>query len=271
MAEVDLGCSGIATMATEVLQQIPEKQCIGTTLTYGFRGKEYSHLVYSTPPIFIGAISFSSLRVYEENQSLIADARLLSSEETPAFDEMCQCRLGWKLFRPTNLLVDCPHSIIACCDGVETLKKHGYAVETFTKVPLLLDRNLLEFEACSSTGDRFRCFLDSGSTYNILHTNLQNGELLDERACNPENVVEFPSFVIGDTDFGPLSFLTIPINLPVAFEVILGADFFSKHIVFICFSEQAIYFAPVMKHCESVLSRASVFDDMSLLPSLSMR
>ncbi len=241
-AELDLGFSGIATMASEILQQIPEQQFIGTTSTYGVRGKQYAHTIYSISSIAIGAISFSSLHVYEENQDLIADARILPPGTIP--EPHATCRLGWKLFQPTNLLLDCPHSTIAFCDGVETLKRHNCAIETFTKVALLLDRNLLEFEAFSPTKGTFRCFLDSGATYNILHTDLQNGESLDERVLNQENIVELPSFVIGGTDFGPLSFLTLPINLPVPFEVILGADFLLNHTVFICFSENAIYFAP---------------------------
>lgn len=112
-------------------------------------------------------------------------------------------------------------------------------------MPLRLDRNLLEFEAFSPARGTFRCFLDSGTTCNILHTNLQDGESLDDRILNPENVVQLPSFIIGGTDFGPLSFFTFPVTLPVPFEVVLGADFLLNHTVFICFSENAIYFTPV--------------------------
>ncbi len=241
-AELDLGFSGYASIKTEVLQQISDKQLIGTTSKYGWRGKLYPRTIYSIPSIIIGKFTFSSLHVYEENPDFLTDSCITPPGKIPMPRETC--RLGWKIFQPTNLLLDCPNSIIAFCDGIETLKNQNYAIETFTKVPILFDRDLLEFEAFSPTRGAFRCFLDSGATYNILHTELQNGESLNERAVNPENVVELPSFIIGSTDFGPLSFFTLPINLPVPFEVILGADFLLNHTVFICFSENAIYFAP---------------------------
>ncbi len=240
IAELDLGFKGYASIATEFLEPISEKRFIDTYHMYGLRGKKYEKKIYSIPSFQIGNLSFSPLEVHEENPEFLEDSFIIKEDASSSHEA---CRLGWKLFTCTNVLLDLSHSIIAFCDGVESLTKQGYSIENFTKTPLLLDRGLLEFEVKTPRG-MLRCFLDSGCGWNVLHTDLQDGESFNTRLLNPENMVEFPSFLIGDRDFGPLVFHTFPILLPVSFEAILGSEFLFSHIVFLNFSEGTIYFSP---------------------------
>ena len=148
-------------------------------------------------------------------------------------------RIGWTLFQDVNLFMDLKNSRIAFCDSLDTLKKQGYPVDTFTKVPLLLDHGLIEFEALITEG-KLRCVLDTGATWNILNTKSQ--QPIEQIIWSARTVSEPTILQIGEKDFGKTSFHLLPLNLPIPVEAILGMEFLSTHLVFIDFAHNHIYF-----------------------------
>jgi hypothetical protein len=151
-------------------------------------------------------------------------------------------RLGWELFYDVNLLVDIKNSKIAICDSLDTLKKQGYAIETFVRTPLILKQGLVEFEAKTPEGILV-CMLDTGSTYNLLDSEVAEGKSIERAIWDSDNFLEYSSFQIDGCDFGPVAFRRFPLRLPIHIEAILGMEFFRDHLVFLDFSEGYVYFA----------------------------
>ena len=168
-------------------------------------------------------------------------------------------RVGWRLFSVFNVFLDCENNKIAFCDSLDTLRKHGYPVDSFVETPILLDRNLIEFEVKTNKG-KLRCVLDTGCTLNMLNKDLENGsnehmifnpDNIDQHAIlNPDNsdlsvfdfknTYEIPVFKIGKKDFGKTTFTKI--KMPLEIDAFVGMEFLRSKLVFIDFPNRKIYF-----------------------------
>lgn len=237
--KLDLGLRGDLSIASTFIDQIPSKRFIRSKPMYGFRGKEYQTNLYRIPKVTIGAMSFTQPILQENNEESRKDSVITQNgNELP-----CQGvgRVGWELFCNTKVLIDMRNSEVAFCESLNTLKKRGYVIEDFIKTPLSTERGLLEFEAQTPSGS-LCCVLDTGTTWNILNTEIEKGKSIEETMWEPSNIVKCPSFTIGKEEFGPVEFHRIPIKMPIPIEAILGMEFFEDHLVFLDFADNFVYF-----------------------------
>jgi hypothetical protein len=232
-ATLDLGFRGQFSFLPSFLEQIQNKEYVGSEKRHGIQGGEYEENLYEIPSIEIGPVKFSSPIAYEHSEKFNLDAIIKNDDEGSSLHE--PGRVGWKLFGNTNLLLDLGNEKIAFCDSIETLKKEGYPAETFAKSPLLLERGLVEFKA-EVDGCSLRCVLDTGATCNVINTDEENCKFDEESKTN------FASFKIGRTEFGPISFYRFPIKIPIHIPAILGMEFFKTHLVFLDFFDNCVYF-----------------------------
>ncbi len=244
VAELDLGFTGCVAVESKLLQEIEEKSFVSTNSIYGWRGKEYREDVYKIPKIKIGKITFHDLFLNEQNPKFLADTTIQGHELSQA-----QGIVGLKLFKKSNLFLDLGHSKVLFCDSIETLKKRGYPMDSFVKVPFFLNHGIIEVNAMTPNGP-LRCFLDTGFTLNVLNTEGGQGESVEQPTLNLERVSKISPFQIGGKDFGEIAFYYLEIRLPIATEAILGMEFFIKHQVFIDFAAGQIYFAPIGEFSE---------------------
>lgn len=243
--ELDLGLRGDLSIESSYIDQIPSKKFINTTCMYGIRGKGYQTNLYSIPRIRIGDLSLIQPILQEQSEEFSRDSVIVRDGEVSSpHDPDEPGRVGWELFHNVNLLLDLKNSKIAFCDSIDTLEDQGYAIENFVKVPLLIERGLVEIEA-QLAGETVRCMLDTGTTWNIRHTEIEAGKTIDQVALKPETILEYPSLKIGNKDFGSIEFLCFPIRLPIHIEAILGMEFFEGHIVFLDFAEKCIFFQKI--------------------------
>ena len=84
--------------------------------------------------------------------------------------------------------------------------------------------------------------LDTGATWNILNTEVREGQSLDQVMWESDNILEYAYFKIGRENFGPIVFHRFPIQIPIRVEAILGMDFFQDRPVFLDFANRAVYF-----------------------------
>lgn len=241
--ELDTGFRGDLSIAQNLTDQIVPKKFICNKPRYGIRGISYPTNFYRIPNITIGAMSFSKPILQEDHSEFIKDSVWVENGEDPSPSEAG--RLGWELFYTVNLLIDIKNSKIAFCDSLDTLKKQGYAVETFVRVPLFLEQGLVEFEATTPKGTLL-CMLDTGSTYNILNAEIEETQSLEQAMWEPKNRLSYSFFQIQEHDFGAINFRRIPIKIPVRIDAILGMEFFRDHLVFLDFSEKYVYIAKTL-------------------------
>lgn len=256
IAKVDLGYEGYIALSSDVIAALNAKKFIKRSSSYGLKGKAYACDVYELEKMHTENMSFYPVQADEESLEFKRDIKLGEEGEISEGDFG---RVGWRLFQNFNLLVDHENSTFALCDSLETLKKQGYPVDSFSETPLLLDRGLIEFEANTEAGI-LRCVLDSGSTWNLLNRDpgdlsnshiIFNQDNMDQHPTlnpenksllvfDPQNFQDVPTFDLGGKDFGPITFNYI--KSPMAIDAILGMEFFEDTLVFIDFANRKIYF-----------------------------
>jgi hypothetical protein len=236
-AILDLGFMGNLSCLPDVLEKIEGKKYLRTRKMRKFLGSS-EEKTFMIPQAKIGKITFSGLDCQEDCAEL--GSILKEGEEKPLNE---QAAVGWKLFRTVNLFLDLGNSKIAFCDSMATLQDQGYPTDRFVKSQLLTERGFVE---CMVTLQEapVRCVLDTGCTWNILHKELEEDQSIQELMCGPNGVRHVPSLKIGEVDFGGIDFRYLPVNMHIPIEAFLGMEFFSKHMVFIDFVENFLYFAP---------------------------
>lgn len=237
--ELDLGYRGNLTCTKQYVDAIASKNFLRKKPMYGIRGKEYSTKLYQIPELKIEKMTFFKPILQEESDEFIRDATFVQNDEDPSPRD--RNRLGWELFYNVNLLVDIKSSLIAFCDGLETLKQQGYEVENFISTPLFLEQGLIEVDTETPKGT-LRCVLDTGATFNIINNKVKEEQSLNEALWDTDNLLNYPSFKINGKNFGSITFHQIPINLPIQIDAILGMEFFEENIVFLNFSKKTAYF-----------------------------
>lgn len=237
--EFDLGFRGHLSIPSGTIDKVSSKIFLGSKPMYGFRGKEYQTKLYRLPKAKIGKVFFESLTLQERHGEACSDSIVLQNPLEDVSEERTGL-IGWQLFRKTQLLIDTKHGEIGICDSLETLKKKGYRIEDFVKTPLLIDRGLVEFIANTEKGP-LRCVLDTGSTWNILNAEIQEGRTVEELMWDPSNVLKHNSFLIGEKEFGSPEFHCIPIKIPISIDAILGMEFFDDHLILIDFPDKQLY------------------------------
>lgn len=237
---LDLGFKGYLSLNKKYLKSIENKSPIPSKTMYNFRGNSYQNSCYEIPKVKVGQVAFSKLILQETDSQEEKDSILYEGTHRRVTSR--NGFLGWKLFENTNLLLDYKNSQIAFFDNIETLRKQGYEIENFTKVPLLTDRGILEFIAQTDKGP-IRCFLDTGSTLNLIPGEME-GTSFKEWIHNEKSHVHFPSFIIGGSEFGHLVFFKTPMQSPIDIEAVIGLVFLKDRLMFIDFSSKAIYFGP---------------------------
>lgn len=259
-AKVDFGWQGGVLLPPFTMETIKEKSFVNKETSYGLRGKFYERDIYEVPQVFLGNLCIFPMRIAEENLDFSRDAVLKKGEKEINEDHLGT--IGWCVFKPFNVLLDCEHSAIVACDSLDTLKKQGYPTDSFIEAPLLLDRRSLDVEVMTEAGP-LRCTLDTGATWNLLNKDFDHLEqghrfidlkhLMNENPTefnsanedllifNPEDEWETKTFQMNGKEFGPVNF--VKIKSPLGLDAILGMEFIEDHLIFIDFKKEKIYFS----------------------------
>lgn len=237
--DIDLGFQGDLSISNSVIDQISEKKLVGTRSIFGFNGEECINNIYSIPEIKIGSLTIFKPIIHEANDEFYNKAVIVKNGEQCSPGE--PGTLGWELFYNFNLLLDCRNSMIAFCDSVETLKEQGLPIETYAKIPLSLERGVIEFSAETEKGP-LRCILDTGCTFNILNRDIEENDA--ELLFNPKYQIPYLSLKEGHFDFGPVIFRPLSVKSPAQVEALLGMEFIKQHTIFIDFKNKTIYISP---------------------------
>ncbi|MBY0530091.1 MAG: hypothetical protein K2P51_07900 [Rhabdochlamydiaceae bacterium] len=256
LVKIDLGSDTPISLPREFVQELKHKALIRKDVFCGIRGKKYESDIYSISNVKIGRMVVFEPTAKETNLEFKKDATLVKNESGSVAP---QGSIGWTLFHNFNFFLNCKNSLMAFCDSLDTLKNHGYDVDSFTEVPLLLDRGRIEFEAMTDSGT-LRCLLDTGSTWNMLNKDIKDGSndhmifnqvTIDKHSSlnpknadlmffNPDDEYLMPVFKIGKKDFGAITFTKF--KTPYEIDAIIGMEFIHSKLIFIDFPHRKIYF-----------------------------
>jgi hypothetical protein len=234
---LDLGYTRYISLRSDLVSSISEKQYLKTVSSWGVRGERFEQNLYRVRAVEIDNLTIAPVVLEEDLPEFHEQAQIVKAED----EIMEDGKLGWRLFKNMTLFLDFNEDKILVADSLETFEKHKNLAD-FVKVPLILERELLEFDIVLPRGP-VRCFLDTGFTCNYLHSSNPDKLPLDE--LHMKSGVQFPYVQIGNKKFGPTTFHAIPLQVPVRVQGVLGMEFLFSTEVFIDFRNKFIYFRPL--------------------------
>ncbi len=237
---VDLGSRFEIDMKSDTLKHLPKSR-LGTEKWKNFKGSEFIRPSYILPEIRIGSLVFTNSSVVEVFTTDREDSVIWRDQKGSKISPKTAGSLGRKLFKSLNLLFDIRKSKMVISNDLKKLKKHGYDLKTYAKVPFTLHPKGIILNIDTDIGG-LNFILDTGSTCTTIHNYLHpvnKSKVFDHR-----NLSNFCSkkFAVGSTDFGPkrLYFLNMSKDLQ-EFDGLLGMDFIKEHVIYVDFSKNEIH------------------------------
>ncbi|MBI5346463.1 MAG: hypothetical protein HZB76_04910 [Chlamydiae bacterium] len=231
---VDLGSGIPLSVDHEILKKIVDKESLGIATTINIRGNEYKTQSYFIPRLKIGNLSFGLPRIRE-----ICDEDINSRSYGIPLKKTLGI-VGRPLLNKVNLLLDFPRSRIIASNQLNKLKKMGFDLSCFTKVPFEKGNAGIIILINTDLGIK-RFLIDSGSTSTLISPVFFKGIELFKKKYD---MFVFTSlkFLIKDQDFGKNDLCLL--NFDAAnfdFDGILGMDFLRKHTMYIDFVNKFVY------------------------------
>lgn len=239
-ADIDLGSHRNLILHKDVLQDLGEKEISRITTFKDFKGNKYTSSCYKISKITIGNLEFKKIIAEEENESFeqnIFFGTIPNYDTTEQIEE--KATLGMELLKNYNLLFDFQKEIFCISNDKRKLKKLGYDLENFVKVPFEFKNSKILINVKSEIG--FRKFLiDTGSTLTILRKYPCFTNISKEKYGI--KMINVPNFILGSENFAMQELFLLNLSaLPREVDGVLGVDFLKKHTSYIDFKNKILY------------------------------
>lgn len=231
LVKIDLGTKLSLVLTKKNLLEL-HKEKKGEVEWKNFRGISYVANSYILPKINLGKLALCNVLAHESSFKCRKVTYLSGNpKEYPQ-------TLGRPLFEKYKLLLDCKNNRLFISNDLKKLKKNGYDIKRFIKVPCKMGRTGLILEADTDLGKK-SLTLDTGSTFSALRNSPQiksTGNKLDLPLFSSQK------FAIGGKDYKALDFLLLDITPELnELDGILGMDFIKKHVMYIDFPNRVVY------------------------------
>jgi hypothetical protein len=239
LLDLDLGYTGVLSLPKHLLEQLTLKPDAETVLFGSIRGNKYESPLFTIPRLTIEDLAFVNLPAKENSLEFERDCTLRTKKELGPSD--IRAYIGWRAFAGGVTLIDLSKDIAICCDSLETLKENGYSLEQFIPIKLPSDKQLIELEA-NIDNRKVKCMLDTGCTFNLIHTPSTDEEL-EFGKVDFDNPLPSTMLIVGEHRLGPCTFYKT--QLPFGIEAILGVDFLETQVICIDLVNDMLYLHPV--------------------------
>lgn len=237
---VDTGSKLEVSLYERVLDTIAHES-YGIEKFQNFLGTKFERPTYKVPSIKLGSVTFSTPIVVGRPEKDRQVYMIKGSVEKQNHPDQPVGILGRGLLKKTNMLIDMQHSKIILAKNPSQLKKGGYNLDLFAKVPFILDPKGIFIDIETDLGTK-RFLLDTGFTLTMVHKNFFSEEidLSVDKYDIPFSLSK--KFSIGRCDFGSKKLYLIKMTKELnVLDGILGMDFIEKHAIYIDFSNSFLY------------------------------
>ncbi|MCB1116274.1 MAG: hypothetical protein KDK71_07385 [Chlamydiia bacterium] len=237
---VDLGSRLDILMHADVLNQL-HKSPFGQEKWKNFLGEVFEQNAFRLPEIELGSLRFNDPVVVEESPQNIASSTIWNDPNNKDTARETVGGIGRGLLDKRNILFDLEHSKIVFSNNLRKLKKSGYPIQSYIKVPFSMESKGMVVEV-STDFRKLRLLIDSGTTWTILHEYLFPEGI--EKKVSPYGFPEIVSstFDMGPAHFGEQRFYFMPMGEELKdIDGFIGMDFIKKHVMYIDFDHKVLY------------------------------
>ncbi|MCX6990665.1 MAG: hypothetical protein NTX49_06365 [Chlamydiae bacterium] len=216
-----------------------EKKELGKELTRDFKGNKYDTPFYNISNLQLGPLSFHNVKAHEQSQQQNINQTLWKAEDSSNNDLMVG-HIGRPAFETRNFLLDFPHRKFILCDDLPTVRKNGYDLDDFLKVPCIQNKFGIIMNFATDFGEA-RLVLDTGTTITMIRKGFTKDAPTTLDSRNIPHVFS-EKFMIGGFDFTNKNLFLFDISEELTlFDGILGMDLLEKHILYLDRKSSMIY------------------------------
>lgn len=238
--EIDTGSKIPLTLRKPLLDKITNKQYYGTGTWKDMKGISYHTPKYLVRKIKIGNFTFKDIVIQQADDDEIYNTTVVHDKEKKHILEREHGAIGRPLLEKVNLLLDLNSATLIATNQREKLKKKGYDLDTFIKVPFDISRMGITINVETDFGVK-KFFLDTACTLNMIKSSI----VKDCKLKNGVHGLPFylsQKFIIEGMEFGSRSLYSYEIT-PELNEIdgIIGVSFLEKHILYIDFPNRLLF------------------------------
>lgn len=235
---IDLGMVGTFTLNKNIINELKRKKNVGNFEWMDLKGNKYIAPLYLIPKIDFG-IELKKIEVEEESDGYKVNTTLLNEEgDDEKLHEVGS--VGRSLLQKFNLLMDISKSRFIFSNNYYKLKKEGYDIDKYLKIPILKDLEGIIFTINTDLGKK-KFFLDTGTSITLIRSSYIDDNLKHVEEHGME-VFSTNTFEIEGIDFGKQNLFLLDISSELNyFDGVLGMDFLKKHVCYIDFENGYLY------------------------------
>jgi len=232
LVEIDIGSKLPLILSKKTLANISKKEKKEKMEWRDFKGNKYTANTYVLHKVAIGNIFFNNVIANEINEDYSKNTSILSYSNREVQS------IGRPLFEKFKILFDCKSNKLFISNDLKKLKKKGYDISTFIRVPCKWGRTGLILEVETDLGKK-RLSIDTGFTISSLRS---SSEIKNTGKKYTLPIFTTRKFVIGDKDFGVFDLFLLNITSELnELDGTLGMDFIKSHVMYIDFPAKIVY------------------------------
>jgi len=232
LVEIDLGSKSPLVLSKKNLQNLSKKEKIEKMVSRDFKGNKYTSNTYVLKKIELGNIILHDVIVHEINEDYSKNTSIVSnsSQETES--------IGRPPFEKFKILLDCKNNKFFISNDLKKIKKEGYEISNFIRVPCKKGRTGLILEVETDLGKK-NLSIDTGFTISCLRS---SAEIKNTGKKYTLPIFTTQKFIIKDKNYGALDLFLLDITPELnEMDGFLGMDFIKNHVMYFDFPAKVVY------------------------------
>jgi hypothetical protein len=222
---IDTG-GGIVDLSADVIRNVGAKRLSGYNTWTDSYGQEFRSPLFEVPSITIDGRTFRDLTVEQMDEPAPGDERGVSNS------------IGRDFLRHYFVVIDYANLVMTLWPPGSSAIASNQCGSLRVPMESTKESGLAVVRIATPSGT-FRAILDTGAQYSMMPEALARDRNLS-LTFRGDTPFYREKLTVAGLDLGPLEFVVLPVEPPEDFQVFLGYNFFSKHVVCLDYKNREI-------------------------------
>jgi hypothetical protein len=228
--EVTIGMDtggGILDLGADVIRKVGARRLPGFNSWTDWSGQEFRSPLFEVPSITIDGRTFRNLTAEQTDEPAPDDGHGVSNS------------FGRDFLSHYFVVIDYANSAMTLWPPGSSATARNQCGSLRVPMESTKEPGLVVVRIATPSGT-YRAILDTGAQYSMMPEGLARDRNLSLTFRGDTPFYKMEKLTVAEQDFGPLEFVVLPAGPPRDFQVFLGYNFFSKHVVCLDYKHREI-------------------------------
>ncbi len=223
---IDTG-GGIIDLSGDVIRNVGARKMPGSNKWTDWTGQEFRAQLYKIPSVTIDGRTFRNLVAEQANEPTSGEGGGISNS------------LGREFLSHYFVVIDYGNLAVTLWPPTSSAMASTQCGPRRIPMESTKESGLVVVRLATPSGS-FRAILDTGAQYSVIPEELARDRNLPLIFRGETPFYKLEELTVAGQDLGPLEFVVLPAKPPDDFQVFLGSNFFSKHVVCLDYKNREI-------------------------------